>query len=202
VQKNFVRGEEDTPKSHRVRSVPLSDQAFVALDALSRRQHFTGPDDLVFGSDVGRHVLDDDVRAAFYDALEDAELGHLREKDDPIVFHDLRHTFGTLAIRRAPVTDVQYWMGHADIQTTMRYVHYVPSTTTRRSSPRRSPSTAKPCTRTCTEPPTCRCTERHRERRTWLAIAKRVGSACSLNPKVPGSIPGGGIRKPPMNTAV
>jgi hypothetical protein len=24
------------------------------------------------------------------------------------------------------VTDVQYWMGHADIQTTMRYVHYVP----------------------------------------------------------------------------
>ncbi len=42
------------------------------------------------------------------------------------MFHDLRHTFGTLAVRRAPVTDVQHWMGHADIQTTMRYVHYVP----------------------------------------------------------------------------
>jgi len=28
--------------------------------------------------------------------------------------------FGTLAIRRAPVTDVQHWMGHADVQTTMR----------------------------------------------------------------------------------
>jgi integrase len=52
--------------------------------------------------------------------------GHLRAKDDPIVYHDLRHTFGTLAVRIAPVTDVQHWMGHADIQTTMRYVHYVP----------------------------------------------------------------------------
>jgi len=42
------------------------------------------------------------------------------------VFHDLRHTFGTLAVRSAPVTDVQHWMGHADLATTMRYVHYVP----------------------------------------------------------------------------
>jgi integrase len=107
VVKNFVRGAEDTPKSHRVRSVPLSDQACVALDALSRRVHFTSPDDLAFCSDVGGHLHDDDVRDAFYDALEAAEFGHLREKDDPIVFHDLRHTFGTLAIRVAPVTDVQ-----------------------------------------------------------------------------------------------
>jgi integrase len=126
VQRNYVRAAEDTPKSHRVRSVPLSDQAIVALDALSRREHFTGPDDLVFGTVVGRHLLDDDVRDAFYDALDAAELGHLRAKDDPIVFHDLRHTFGTLAIRKAPVTDVQRWMGHADLATTMRYVHYVP----------------------------------------------------------------------------
>jgi integrase len=126
VQRNYVRAAEDTPKSHRVRSVPLSDQAIVALDALSRREHFTDPDDLVFGTVVGRHLLDDDVRDAFYQALDAAELGHLRTKADPIVFHDLRHTFGTLAIRKAPVTDVQRWMGHADIQTTMRYVHYVP----------------------------------------------------------------------------
>jgi integrase len=126
VQRNFVRGDEDTPKSHRVRSVPLSDQAFVALDGLSRREHFTDADDLVFCSEVGGHLLDDDVRAAFYDALAAAGLSAMRAKADPIVFHDLRHTFGTLAIRIAPVTDVQHWMGHADIQTTMRYVHYVP----------------------------------------------------------------------------
>jgi integrase len=126
VQRNYVRGQEDTPKSHRVRSVPLSDQAAVVLDSLSRRERFTDADDLVFGTVVGGHLLDDDVRDAFYGALEAAGLGHLRAKDEPIVFHDLRHSFGTLAIRRAPVTDVQHWMGHADIQTTMRYVHYVP----------------------------------------------------------------------------
>jgi integrase len=126
VQRNYVRGQEDTPKSHRVRSVPLSDQAAVALDSLSRREHFTGPDDLVFPNVVGEHLLDDDVRDRFYDALDAAGLGALRAKPDPIVFHDLRHTFGTLAIRNAPVTDVQHWMGHADLATTMRYVHYMP----------------------------------------------------------------------------
>jgi integrase len=128
VRRNLPAGtfEEDTPKSHRVRSVPLSDQALVALDGLSRREHFTADGDLVFGTVVGGHLNDDGVRDAFYDALEAVELGHLRAKDDPIVFHDLRHTFGTLAVRSAPVTDVQHWMGHANIETTMRYVHFVP----------------------------------------------------------------------------
>ncbi len=59
-------------------------------------------------------------------ALEAAGLGHLREQADPIVFHDLRHTFGTLAVQVWPVTDVQAFMGHSDIKTTMRYVHRVP----------------------------------------------------------------------------
>lgn len=126
VQRNYVRGAEDTPKSHRVRSVPLSDQAFVVLDSLSRREHFTGPDGLVFCTTAGGHLLDDDVRDAFYAALKAAGLGHLRAKSDPIVFHDLRHTFGTLAIRIAPITDVQHWLGHADLATTQRYTHYVP----------------------------------------------------------------------------
>jgi integrase len=99
----------------------------VALDGLSRREHFTGPDDLVFGSIVGRHLNDDDVRDAFYAALDAAELGHLRVKADPIVFHDLRHTFGTqCAAKGIDLRRIQAWMGHADIQTTMRYLHYVP----------------------------------------------------------------------------
>jgi integrase len=48
VRKNLPAGtsEEEAPKSHRVRSVPLSDQALVALDGLSRREHFAGKDDL------------------------------------------------------------------------------------------------------------------------------------------------------------
>jgi integrase len=67
------------------------------------------------------------VRDAFYAALKAAELGHLRAKDNPIVFHDLRHTFGTrCAARVIDLRRMQAWMGHADIQTTMRYLHYVP----------------------------------------------------------------------------
>ena len=39
-------------------------------------------------------------------------------------FHDLRHTFGTRMIAKADIRRVQEWMGHADIQTTMKYLHY------------------------------------------------------------------------------
>ena len=42
----------------------------------------------------------------------------------PLRFHDLRHTFGSLAISRADIVEVQAWMGHADVKTTMRYLHY------------------------------------------------------------------------------
>jgi integrase len=42
----------------------------------------------------------------------------------PLRFHDLRHTFGSLAVNRASIVQVQGWMGHADIKTTMRYLHY------------------------------------------------------------------------------
>jgi integrase len=81
----------------------------------------------VFCTIVGGHLNDDDVRDAFYAALVEAELGHLRTKTDPIVFHDLRHTFGTQrAAKGIDLRRIQAWMGHADIQTTMRYSHYVP----------------------------------------------------------------------------
>ena len=43
-----------------------------------------------------------------------------------IRFHDLRHTFGTIAVQAFPLSDVKAYMGHADIQTTMIYVHHVP----------------------------------------------------------------------------
>jgi excisionase family DNA binding protein len=61
------------------------------------------------------------------DVLEAAGLGELRAKANPIVFHDLRHTFGTqCAARNIDLRRIQAWMGHADIQTTQRYLHYVP----------------------------------------------------------------------------
>jgi len=44
----------------------------------------------------------------------------------PLRFNDLRHTFGTRMIAKADIRRVQEWMGHADVQTTMKYLHYAP----------------------------------------------------------------------------
>lgn len=59
-------------------------------------------------------------------ALHRAGLGHKRHEDPPLRFHDLRHTFGTLAVQVWPLVDVQAYLGHANISTTMIYAHHVP----------------------------------------------------------------------------
>jgi len=122
-------GEEKAPKSDKVRSVPLMDDAAKALDGLSRREHFTAPGDRVFAGATGGMLGEDAFRDALYDAMEAAGID--RESftaKKGFTFHDLRHTFGTLAIRVWPLSDVQAYMGHADVQTTMRYVHHIPKT--------------------------------------------------------------------------
>jgi integrase len=88
-----------------------------ALARLSSRARFTAEDDFVFVNQVGNHLEASSLRQRYKDALRRAGLRPLR-------FHDLRHTFGTLAVRVAEVPAVQAWMGHSDIQTTMRYVHH------------------------------------------------------------------------------
>jgi integrase len=128
VRKGVTRWEEARPKSGRVRSVPLVEGVARALDGLSRRGLFTGAADLVFPNEVGGYFDDGRLRQRFYAALRDAGLGHLREREDRIVFHDLRHTFGTLAVRGFPLSDVKAFMGHESIETTMIYVHHVPQT--------------------------------------------------------------------------
>ena len=97
-----------------------------ALDQLSRRELFAAPDDLVFAAVLGGHLDGSALRKRFYSALERAGLGAMRAKSEAVTFHDLRHTFGTLAVQAFPLSDVQAYMGHADVQTTMIYVHFVP----------------------------------------------------------------------------
>ncbi|MEJ7892348.1 MAG: tyrosine-type recombinase/integrase [Solirubrobacteraceae bacterium] len=128
VRKGVTRWQEGRPKSGQVRAVPMSEQIARALDGLSRRERFTGPTDLVFCNQVGGFVDDGKLRLRFYAALQAAGLGYMREKDDPVVFHDLRHTFGTLAVQAFPLSDVKAFMGHESISTTMIYVHHVPQT--------------------------------------------------------------------------
>ena len=94
----------------------MIDQVATVFDELSRRAGWTGDDDLVFVSPTGDHIEDSALRRRFYGALKAAGLKRIR-------FHDLRHSFGTLAVQVFPLTDVKAYMGHADIATTMIYVH-------------------------------------------------------------------------------
>jgi integrase len=120
VERGFTdEGGEDLPKSYRVRSVPLMPQVALALTKLRTREFFTDDDDLVFCNQVG-NVLDYDALSRRYRATQ--KRAGLR----PLRFHDLRHSFGTMAVRQFPITDVQTWMGHADIATTRKYIHYAP----------------------------------------------------------------------------
>ena len=102
-----------------MRSVPLVDELIPPLDGLSRRPHFTEPEDLVFCSDTGEHRDVDALRRQYAAALKRAGLRRIR-------FHDLRHVFGSTAVRAFPLSDVQAMLGHAHVTTTMRYVHHRP----------------------------------------------------------------------------
>jgi integrase len=114
-----VAAAEKAPKSGRVRSVPLVAELVGPLDGLTRREHFTAPDDLVFATVAGGHRDGHALRRRYYAALQRAGLRRVR-------FHDLRHCFGSVAVRAFPLSDVQAMLGHAHITTTMRYVHHRP----------------------------------------------------------------------------
>jgi len=120
VERGYTdEGGQALPKSWKVRSVPMAPQVAQTLRALREREHFTEDDALVFVDDVGGWVGADRLYRRFVAAGERAGLPRLR-------FHDLRHSFGTMAVQAFPLSDVKAYMGHANIATTMVYAHHVP----------------------------------------------------------------------------
>jgi integrase len=119
VRASYYLGQLTTPKSGKVRAVPLAPAVATALAGLGRREDWIGDDDLVFVGIAGGYLDGSALRRRYKTALGAAGLRSLR-------FHDLRHTFGTRMIAKADIRRVQEWMGHADVQTTMRYLHYAP----------------------------------------------------------------------------
>jgi integrase len=89
-----------------------------ALARLAAREQWVGADDLVFPGIAGVYLDGSALSRRYKAALGRAKLRSLR-------FHDLRHTFGTRMIAKADIRRVQEWMGHADVATTMKYLHYV-----------------------------------------------------------------------------
>jgi integrase len=119
VRGTYSEGLLTTPKSGKVRAVPMAPDVASALARLGDRENWVGDDDLVFVGTAGGYLDGSALRRRYGAALERADLRQLR-------FHDLRHTFGTRMIGKADIRRVQEWMGHSSIQTTMQYLHYAP----------------------------------------------------------------------------
>ena len=113
-----VGQEFKSTTSGRIRSVPMMEAVAAALDRLSQRDRFTGRDDLVFVGEDGRPLEGSALRRRYVAAAKRAGLRPLR-------FHDLRHSFATVAVNATHSgRERQEWMGHADYRTTSRYLHY------------------------------------------------------------------------------
>ncbi len=119
VLASYTAGGLGTPKSGQGRAVPLVEEAAQALARLGTRKRWNGPDDLVFAGRGGGYLDSSALRRRFKRARDAAGLRPLR-------FHDLRHTFGSVAIRTVDPRELQEWMGHSDFSTTQIYMHYRP----------------------------------------------------------------------------
>jgi integrase len=105
-------------KGRRVRSVPMSEKVRAALEPFCAGK---SPEALVFEnpSKPGEPICGSNLYRRYVKAAKRAGLPH-------ISFHDLRHSFGTQAIRAFNIYEVQRMMGHRHITTTERYLHYAP----------------------------------------------------------------------------
>jgi integrase len=123
VVRNIVRGKDTSPKSRKSRSVPLAPQVAVELQALHLATSWKGADDPVFADpQTGEPVARTPMMQRYRRALAAAGL------DVAFRMHDLRHTMGTsLAMAGVDVVTIQAYLGHSDLATTRRYMHYAPA---------------------------------------------------------------------------
>jgi integrase len=117
VWEGYAAKTKGKTKSRKSRTVPMVDKVEARLEKLKRRGHHTDRNDHVFVNRDGTPLDGSALRRRYIRTLTAAKLRRLR-------FHDLRHTFGSLAINVASIVQVQHWMGHKDIKTTMRYLHH------------------------------------------------------------------------------
>jgi integrase len=108
-----VTFRRETTKSRKTRTVPMSPALHVALSALRRGR----PDQLVFTWNE-RPLRS--IRTAFENACKKAGL-------EEIVFHTLRHTFGSWATMNGlDLRRLQKYLGHSSISQTEIYSHLSP----------------------------------------------------------------------------
>ena len=97
-------------KSSKERFVPMNRTVKELLFSVKRISDYVFP-----SPQTGRRLVD--LKTGFRRGIEESKIRNFR-------FHDLRHTFATrLADEGADVFTLKEILGHADIRTTMIYVH-------------------------------------------------------------------------------
>jgi len=115
VQRSEWQGAVSAPKGGQSRIIPMTSRLAAALEQQRSLR------DRVLGKDDGTSVDWDWAREKMRTAQRRAGL----KADGKL--HKLRHTFGArLAMAGAPAKTIQELMGHADLTTTMRYLHLTP----------------------------------------------------------------------------
>jgi len=122
VKRSYTDRREKVPKGKKVRSVPMMAPVVDALGLLkeTRPNELAGDDGLVFCTSLGGHLDSWALRRRYYRAIKRAGL------KKQLRFHDLRHSFGTHAVRKLDPYAVQSYMGHQHYSTTQRYLHHQP----------------------------------------------------------------------------
>ena len=74
VRASYAAGALTSPKSGKVRAVPLAPEVAQALAKLSKRERFTSDDDLVFAGETGSYLDGSALRRRYKHALKEAAL--------------------------------------------------------------------------------------------------------------------------------
>ncbi len=122
VQRSYSHQHWDTPKSHKVRHIDMSDGLYKVLKAryqqrnknLTCKSHRNKEIHLVF-SDFEGNPINDNIfrRGVFYKLLGKAKLPKIR-------VHDIRHTYASLLLQiGAPIHYVKEQLGHSSITMTV-----------------------------------------------------------------------------------
>jgi integrase len=116
VERAEYEGHVGLPKHDKIRRIPMTKRL---TEALRAHQHELGPN--VLYRDDGKTLTVTVARRWLKATLE---LAKLRDRGP----HTLRHTFCShLALHGAPAKAIQELAGHADLQTTQRYMHLSPA---------------------------------------------------------------------------
>lgn len=124
----IVFGKDET-KSKKVRSYPLLDEiAEMLLDIREKQKasNLHNEDGYVYLNKKGKPVRPNYITEHFPQVLNEFHLKHIR-------YHDLRHSCASILLsdkkRSVSLRDIQSWLGHSNIQSTMRYAHIKDVTT-------------------------------------------------------------------------